>query len=551
MVRVVNKAGLGKDYDFATLPVAEPMQRSLAEVFAARSVRWTSHETAQSYWVALLAFARFVSAMEDAPEDLGDLTVAMVKRWRVKNISTSGGRSTMRHVRPLLKLDPRLATGPVAEELVRRLPASESTRQSYEEGEREQVVLVAQRQFRSALLRIRENTVLLETWRRGEQREGSRDWRIGKVLDHLAQTGSVPHTRMPGGSLHPTHRTLLGGSGYTKLWGRLFLSRAELTALAVLLTDRFGWNLGVYDRLPVPTTAPSAGQTTSVTYQIQVEKRRQGGGLWFSTENVTDTGAGSPGRLITQALEATAWGRALAARLGSSTDLLMVARRRYPDRLHRNTERPSHVGPLSFGISNGDAQNWAASHGLGGSPFQRTRRTTVTREGRPLQHTPGTHQSVYVLPDQRVRRESQSVFEAGAREALEQARATVFAGHVADKPDAGHEQTLVADCADETTSPWPDGEGGCGADFLLCLGCRNAHVHPGHHPRLAHLHQELQSLRSVLPDLAWRERWSDHALRLEDLREKVGPAAWSAARTQVGDADRALVRLLLKGDLTP
>ncbi|GAA2644531.1 hypothetical protein [Streptomyces lunalinharesii] len=45
------------------------------------------------------------------------------------------------------------------------------------------------------------------------------------------------------------------------------------------------------------------------------------------------------------------------------------------------------------------------------------------------------------------------------------------------------------DCADETTSPWPAWDGDCGADFLLCLACRNVHVHPGHHPRLAPLHQ--------------------------------------------------------------
>jgi hypothetical protein len=44
---------------------------------------------------------------------------------------------------------------------------------------------------------------------------------------------------------------------------------------------------------------------------------------------------------------------------------------------------------------------------------------------------------------------------------------------------------VTADCADETASPWPARDGGCGADFLLCLGCPNSHVHPGHYPRLA------------------------------------------------------------------
>lgn len=101
-----------------------------------------------------------------------------------------------------------------------------------------------------------------------------------------------------------------------------------------------------------------------------------------------------------------------------------------------------------------------------------------------MQHTRGTHESVYMLPDQRVQRASQGVFEDGAHEALAQARAVVLAAKITDGPDPSHQETAIVDCADETTSPWPDPEGGCGADFLLCLACTNAHVHPGHHPGL-------------------------------------------------------------------
>src|SRR5690606_33457880 len=149
------------------------------------------------------------------------------------------------------------------------------------------------------------------------------------------------------------------------------------------------------------------------------------------------SGADSSGRLITLALEATAHGRALVHRLAPDIDLLMVARMHYPKRRHQRTERPRPVGPCAFGIGNGDAQLWWITHDLGGSPFQRARRTTVTREGRPLQHSQGAHQSVYVLPDEHVQQASRSVFEAGAREAFEQARAVVFAGGIADAPVSG------------------------------------------------------------------------------------------------------------------
>ncbi|WP_329316637.1 hypothetical protein [Streptomyces sp. NBC_01278] len=534
-------------FDFADLPVAGPMRLSLARLFAARAAGWNSHGTAKSYWTALSAFARFVAEQAELVEDLDDVTAAMLKRWRAKNIGTSGGVSLMRHVRPLLKLDSRLADGPVAEELVRRLPTARSTRKSYDKDEHEQVLLAAQRQFRSALLRIRENAGLLEAWRAGELPEGDDRWRIGEILDHLARTGSVPTTDQGDAKDY----RLLGGTNWRNNWGRLFLDRPELTALAVLLTDQFGWNLGVYQRLPAPSAAPSAAGTSAMTYRIQVEKRRQGGGRWFSTENATDTGAGSAGRLVAQALEATAFGRRLAAALAPGTDLLMVARKHAPMRTHQTPGRPAHLGPLAFGITNGDAQTWAKGHRLGGSPFQRARRTTVVREGRPLQHAPGTHESVYVLPDEQVQHASRDVFAAGAHEALAQAKAAAFGGRLTDGPVPGHGQTAAADCADEASSPWPDGDGGCGADFLLCLGCRNAHVHPGHHPRLAHLHRELESLYSVLPAALWHERWDEHAARLSDLRDKIGPAAWNTARTHVNDTDRALVHLLLKGTIRP
>ncbi|MGW0545692.1 hypothetical protein [Streptomyces altiplanensis] len=551
---VVNKAGYKKEYDFAELSAPEPMQRSLATAFAVQSRNWTSHRTAGNNWYRLLMFTRFLSGLEQTPSDLDELSAAMFKRWRAQHVGSNNGRSTLFTVRALLRCDRRLHSGPAAEELARRIPGPQRSKQSYKETDRERVSLAAQRQFRAAWLRIRENTELLERWQSGAMSEGTVEWRIGQVLDHLALTGDVPRTVLPSSQVVVTNRRLLGGSGPERTWGRLFLSRQELTALAVLLTDRFGWNLSVYDRLPTPTRAPSVGETTALTYQVQIEKRRTGRGRWFSTENITDSGADSPGRLISQALEATAHGRALEARLAPGLGLLMVARAWRRGLVeHRNLDRPQPVDPLVFGVSDDDVKHWAISHQLGGSPFQRTRRTTVTRERRPLQHSRSTHESVYVLPDKHVQQAAQGVIEDGAQEALDQAREAVFSGRLSQTPDPQHQETAVADCEDESTSPWPALAGGCGADYLLCLGCRNAHVHPGHHPKLAHLHQRLQSLRSVLPDSVWDERWRDHLLRLEDLRheKKIGTAAWRAALDRVTNADRALIGLLLDGSLAP
>ncbi|MFD4916617.1 hypothetical protein ACFWNR_25790 [Streptomyces virginiae] len=547
----MNKARHPKVYDFGELEVPEPLQRSLAVVFAERSAHWTSHETARGAWDRLLVFTRFLSKLEQPPRDLEDLTAATLKRWRQNHIATSTGRTILGSVRTLLRLDHRMLTGPAAEELARRVPNPTSKVQSYEDDEYAQIKEVARQEFRAAWIRIEENTRLLEQWRAGELTEGGRDWRLGQVLDHLARTGDVPRTVGPSGQTTVANRGLLGGANPRHTWGRLFLSRRELTSLAVLLTAEFGWNLSVYDRMPTPQATASVGESATVTYQVQVEKRRRGSGHWFSTEYITDSGADSPGRLITQALSTTQPARALADRLRPGSDLLMTARTSRVGREQQEMDRPRPVGPLTFGVSDDDGGYWAEVHRLGGSPFQRTRRSATVRQGQPMQHSRSTHERRYVLPDKRVQRESREVIAAGAEEALAQAREAAFAGHLADAPDPDHQETATADCGDEDASPWPALGGSCGASFLLCLACENAHVHPGHHPRLAHLHEQLDGLRSVMPEPAWAFRWGEHHLRLDDLRRMVGERVWAAALGRVTDADRTLVHLLLKGDLNP
>lgn len=64
VVTVINQAGYEMAFDFAELPVAEMMQRSLAEVFAIRSAGWNSHETARASWITVKMFARFVAELE-------------------------------------------------------------------------------------------------------------------------------------------------------------------------------------------------------------------------------------------------------------------------------------------------------------------------------------------------------------------------------------------------------------------------------------------------------------------------------------------------------
>jgi hypothetical protein len=69
-----------KSFDFSTLPVAQPMQRSLAAVFAARCVhRWTVHTSADAGFAHLKTFAEFLASLEQPPNDFDDLTVRILR----------------------------------------------------------------------------------------------------------------------------------------------------------------------------------------------------------------------------------------------------------------------------------------------------------------------------------------------------------------------------------------------------------------------------------------------------------------------------------------
>jgi hypothetical protein len=546
-----NREGRVREYDFASLPVPAPVQASLAALFAARCTpdRWLAHDSSQGSWLQLRRFAQFLACQEPSPRDLDELTPAMVRRWRAWLPAGAGGYYAFGLVSSLLLDDERLQAGPVADELARRSRKPRSRLQSYGEAELDRVTTAARRRFRAALQRINENALRLQQWRDGALAEGSGEWIAGEGLDILARTGDLPrHARKDGqpSNVEARYRNALG----TMAWQRLFLTREETVALGVLLLAEFGWNLSVISSLEVPMASPDQGEDGHPTYRIPLQKPRRGPGRHHETRNVTDHGAGSPGRLITQALEATRFARAIAAELAPGTTRLIVWRTSNPGGQRPGQHAHPAAGPFRFGITAKAAADWAEAEGLAGSPFRRGRRTVIALDRRePGQHSQDTHDRHYVLPDERIRAEAIEVIAAGAEDAAGRARRAVLAAGLRDQPDPGDAETATATCSGFRDSPWPAPGGGCGASFLMCLACPNARVHPGHHPRLAHLHEALASLRSVLPSAAWAADWRDAHDRLEDLKERIGRGPWAQAMAQVTDADRELVSHLLTGNL--
>jgi hypothetical protein len=546
VVRHYNSRGEVLEFDFTKLAVSEQMRASLAALFAARCApdRWSVHLTSKATWTYLLRFAKFLEGLERPPQDLDELTPSLIQRWR-RSVPGSQGAA---HVTSLLLGDARLQTGPIADELARRRRRPRSAVQSYSEAELDEITKAARRGFRAALQRINDNALYLQRWRDGVFVEGSRDWVIGEGLDILARTGDLPRYTNKTRSFVKRYDKAFGHSG-ANAWRRLFLTRQEAVMLAVLLMAEFGWNLSVIDSLEVPLASPDQGEDGHPTYHIPLEKHRRGPGRHHETRNVTDHGPGSPGRLITQALAATRFARAIVEDIAPGTNRLIVWRTLLP-RPQPDRDRQPPVGPFRFGVRGESARDWAKAEGLDGSPFRRGRRTVIALDRRePAQHSQNTHDRHYVLPDRRVQAEAVGVIAAGAQDAADRARKVVLAAQLRDQPAPGDLETATADCVSYHDSPYPSPDGGCGASFLTCLACPNARIHPGHHPRLAHLHQALGSLQSVLTPAVWAANWRDAHDRLEHLRQRIGDGPWAQALARVTAEDRELISHLLDGSL--
>jgi hypothetical protein len=555
VVRHYNRDDKVREYDFAELPVAGPMQASLAAVFAARCTpgRLSTHVSSESYWVFLRQFAEFLARQQPPPRDLDELTPRMIRQWRA-GLPPRSGYNNFRVLGGMLREDARLQAGPVADELARYYKRPRSRVQSYSETQLDRVTVVARRQFRAALRRISDNSIHLQRWRDGELAEGSTDWVIGEGLDSIARTGDLPRYRLNkngGRTVQGRYRDAFRQAADSAPWLRLFLTREEAAALGVLLLAEYGWNLSVISQLEVPRASPDQGEDGHPTYRIVLVKPRRGPGRHYESRNVTDEGAASPGRLITQALEATRFARAIVEELAPGTNRLIVWRSANPRRRRESTESHPPVGRLfGFGVSRETANEWARSEGLDGSPFQRGRRTVLALDRRePGQHSQETHDRVYVLTDDRVRAGAVEVIAAGAEDAADRAHKAVLAAELRDRSVPGDIETATADCSSFYDSPWPAPDGGCGASFLICLACLNARIHPGHHPRLAHLHEALGSLRSVLSPAVWAAHWRDTYDRLEDLKQRLGERLWAQGLSRVTDADREIITHLLTGSL--
>ncbi|MFF3246879.1 hypothetical protein ACFYWY_24810 [Streptomyces sp. NPDC002870] len=536
-------------YDFGQLAVGPRLQREFAEVFAAQAGpegAWKTLPSSRESWLILLYFSRFLAEQDPVPESLGDLVPEIWAAWRLSRTPNSTGGRQIRKVARLLKEHPR-----VPEEtrnlMKKRMPKETSKENAYSHEEFDRIKLAATQRFRPALHRIRANWQHLEDWRAGRFEKGTGDWLLGEALDQLVRVGETPFYIGLGDRQRPDSRytEALGSDRAEDTWMRLFMTTDEACALMILMIAAHGWNATPVIEMKVPDASPGAGGEGQIIYRVELEKRRRSQPSRYETRNLADWGADSPGRLITQAIEATAPAREMLKNVGAPTDRLI---------LWRLAQRRAVYGEGVAGLFDGHFhanvwRNWRQELGGGLSlNLRRLRKTVVIAHQRqPTQHSQDTHDSVYVLPDPRTHAAAQSVITDGVTEAIEAARASFKAQISRADTDAGKD-TPTSSCSDYTHSPFGEQGLPCRASFLLCTACPNAVITPRHLPRLAYLLQVLEELKAVLAPEVWDQDWREPYTRLRDLRKvpDFTETEWSDALAEVSAQDREVIDQLLK-----
>ncbi|MFE9950969.1 hypothetical protein ACFYRJ_26075 [Streptomyces sp. NPDC005531] len=543
--------GVKKDsYDFGKLSVGPKLQRAFAEVFAVQcgpTGSWRTLPSSRESWLILLYFSRFLAEQEHVPDSLGDLAPELWAAWRLSRTPNSTGEAQIRKIARLLRHHPQVPEA-TRKLMARRVPKGKVKETAYSDEEFDQIKLAATQRFRPALHRIRSNWRHLTEWREGRLEKGTDAWLVGEALDHLVRKGETPFYIGRHGRQRPDSRytEALGSDRSEDTWMRLFMTTDEACALMTLMIATYGWNATPVMELKVPDASPDAGSEGQIIYRVELEKRRRSHAMRYETRNLADWGAGSPGRLITHAIEATAPARETLKNLAEPSDRLM---------LWRLGQRRAVYGEGPAALFRAQNfmpdvwRNWRDDLGGGVSlNLRRLRKTVVVAHQRqPTQHSQDTHDEVYVLPDPCTHAAAQPVIAEGITEAIELARASFTAQVSREDTEAGKD-TPTTSCSDYTHSPFGEQGLPCRASFLLCTACPNAVITPRHLPRLAYLLHVLEELKAVLAPDVWDQDWRDPYTRLRDLRKAPDftDTEWNDALDKASARDREVIDQLLK-----
>ncbi|MFD8565150.1 hypothetical protein ACFV1N_48470 [Streptosporangium canum] len=568
-------SGAGKPlgvWDFRDSPGPVDFRRDLVAALAAQGRGWGSEDTYRTNARTLRLFFKEAAAAEPPVTATGQITVEWWKKWTGEI-----------HVRRVLAAVVRRAPGVpeatrVFMETPRRRPPARRGQRRKEAHTREELKTIrtaAAATVRAGRLRIAANTAVLERWRAGAIEPGDGDWAVGEVLNVLARTGDLPRYRSSNDrSVTAFVERTLGFEGNVASLTRLFARPDEIGAAAVLLIVHEAWNLSVIKKMDVPSWWPNADRADPAVHQVDTDKARRGRRR-YASNILVDVGEGSSGRALRHVLELTAQARATLDLLGRPTARLLVG--------HRGLGGGENLRDYAIGNAlDGAIRRWQQQARADGVVLpqrihaQALRHSAQAHHGRARNNNQTTHERDYQLLDKEVRDASRGAVELGLAQALASARQTV-AMRLVDRVDgdteeaaefvakeaevdievarrivSGRLRTPVASCADFLNSDHGAAGTPCAVSFLLCFACRNAVATGRDLPRIAYLHQALESLRSAVTPAVWAADWAAHHARIGDfLTTYTTTDSRPRLAAAADESDRELIHAMLERRLDP
>jgi hypothetical protein len=585
-VRFIEETGgRSKVFDFAGLPVSEPLRQWLAACFARQiTTRSTVKRLATARSLVSMAhiFATVLaehSVPVEHPQDIGaEHFVAF--RHRHEHLKLRSLGSYVETLRWLLHGDEQLS--PDARAGLDKIRvrgahhgAQATADREYTDPEWQQIMTAVRHDVRVARDRIRTGQGLLARFRADDLDESSaEDNTLAGLLDVFDHTGDLP--RYPSGG--PAHTALKCG-GLVGIARMLCLSPHELAAFALLLTGLTGQNFGSVVTWPAAHFRPDGGLSEQGLALVESCKPRRGPErehMVIALEDVL-TGEDRERRLFRSPLRVYR----LLLELGDTARRLGGLETLFAGRISKTGvhARTPWIGSLT----STHVQRWAHEHGFptattavpGGKPVVEVRRlrlTAIERRRRPVAHTATTMRDAYLMPSPTVREESRMVVSAALDSEVSKARAhcevPVFtstfmelahrdpqaaaekAGMASDELTrlvTGAGDTPLTSCRDHTASPYDPPGSPCSASFLACLDCVNARALPHQLPVQLAAIDALQALRPHLSPALWSRRY---APRLQQLREITGgfqPGEIEQARNAITAEHHRQVTDLLEG----
>ncbi|WP_030237198.1 hypothetical protein [Streptomyces sp. NRRL S-350] len=595
------------DFDFATLPVARPLQEAFALAFDAHvgPAGKVKASAVASNTFRLLGYFVDVLLLDEkhpqAPQDLAPrhLTSFLLGRGDAPTAGMAVGalRALLMNVEGL--------TPQFAAKCAEWVPARRDrigSRGSYSPVEEKAILDNARKVVRAAAKRIRESREVLGRWREGRisREEEPVLYEYGSVLDMVEETGELPRNKRGNGLAQwvVPHGTV------AELTARLHLTRDETCALVLLLVRLTGENGSTIIKAPAAFHRTDGGAGPLATVQVDLSKPRRGKRRYM-TAALSDLPPWAPapaeeGELSARdelhtpfglymlALELTASSRRIK---GSNRLLVYWVPKAGAGRQSKSIEVIKRRNVCGRGfrdqLSQAAGGEWGARLNLvadepdeEGNPQRlivgagRMRVTHGAREQKPVAQTRETLANIYLRRDKSSLREYQKVVADVLEKEVAKARTAGriprlstadVAGALRDPETVARRfgvttetmrllvardaDTVLAACADNSNSPHSTPGEPCRASFLKCLECPCARAMPHHLPVQVVARDMIDERRTHMTALRWAERFALPFEELDDLIRSAGKRAEDRARAAAGQEERDLVRRLLDGEL--